>query len=145
MEIKYKSQSGKTKTVQLTAPENYEKGKSTYFDEVLEKYDINDLVAKTKTAVERQVKQKQWEEQRKAAEQKGRLQNELFKLKVDFLNKKIMDESTAEQRKAIRKADTHEKLILIKYEIVRQYAENNNKSFFEAIQEIDLPSENNEQ
>mgnify|MGYP000134799389 CR=1 FL=1 len=143
MELKLKNRKGKEKTVQLIAPANYEKGQNAYFDKVLEKYDIEEMVRKTKLAADQIRKRRAYNEEKGKSSSKQQMHNDLFKEKLEFLNKEIMQESTPEQRRAIRKANTPEKLTMVKYEIIREYAQQKEISVFQAI--LDLDNTNDEE
>lgn len=134
-----RSKTGKSRLVTLNVPDKFEKGKDAYFDKVLEKFDIDELSTNFDNAVEAQNKKQQWKAARDETEAKGRMLNQLFKKKVEFLNSKILENSTADQRRAIRKANTFEKYQMIQTEIVRLYAEENNVSFYDAVMLIDEP------
>lgn len=146
MEIELvRSKTGKPKLVTINVPENREKGKDPYFDMVLEKFNIDQLDAEFNEMANTVHKKREWQAARQKTEQKGEMLNTLFKKKVEFLNSKILGNSNADQRRAIRKANTFEKYQMIQTEIVKQYADENNISFFEAVMLIDEPAENKDQ
>lgn len=139
LELTLKKANNKTVKARIEAPADYAKGKNQYFDMVLEKYDLETLKEESRKILESSVKKQEWELARRQQADKGNMLNQLFKQKVEFLNTKIMQDSSIEQRRSIRKANTPEKLMLIKSEIIREYADKNNISFYEAVSIIDVP------
>lgn len=141
MEVKFVSKNGKVQRAQFTAPADYEKGKNKIFDEVMEKYDIADLMKETRQKSNEDIQKERWKRERDKNAEESKKQNMLFKEKVNFLDTAIMENSTRDQRRALRKANTVEKFNMIKTEIVRQYAEENEISFFDAVMIIDKKKE----
>lgn len=139
MEVSFENRQGKQTLAQLRVPENYELGANEMFDAVLQKYTIEQLQEEAKITIDKYKKTKEWENERRKNAEKGQAQLRLFEKKVDFLNSVIMENSTSEQRRAIRKVNTPEKLFLIQQEIVKKYAEEKSLSFYDAVMLIDVP------
>lgn len=142
MEVKIQKNSGSMLSARFAVPSEYQKGVNKYFDMVLEKFDINQLKEETQKLSEDAKKYQNWKNERQKNNEKSAQLNQLFQKKISFLESVIMKDSTVEQRKIIRKVNTLEKFLLVQHEIIKDYANHNNISFFEAVMLMDQSAEN---
>lgn len=137
--VKFKliSESGIESQAELTVPPGKQRGLNSYWDYILDNFDIEKMrQARNRKETELRKQTQHALEKRKADEKRTYLK-ELFNLKTSAFDLPFVESAPTEVKAAIRRAPTKEVLTFILHDVTRKFMEENNMSYVDYLDYLD--------